>query len=358
MERTLQRTLLVVALAAALAPAQNQAAVFQDTILARIEVPHSDSLVPTIGLTVEAWVRLDPNGFTGSRAIVVKNSAFVVEAYVLRVLFGDLHFGFPTTTNGLVNLGTNVSLTPNQWHHVAGVFDNSTARLYLDGNLLAQITGLTGPVNSTGPNTLWIGNGADQWYGAIDTVRIWSVARTQSEIQQWKNHAIHGAPGLVSSWNLDGNGLDSTGTNNGSVVGPISFGPGGPIIPHLHAPPTSAVGQPLGFSIDHWSAALTPYVMDISITGTSPGTVYDGILVPLNQPALNFSFGPSLPGMFVNFIGILNAQGHAAPMVNVPALPALAGVTINGAYAILDPLAPQSLDFVSIPSTTLLAVGP
>jgi len=64
--------------------------------------------------------------------------------------------------------------------------------------------------------------------------------------------------------------------------------------------------------------------------------------------------GGLLPGIFINFSGLLNAQGKAKAQIQIPNLPALKGVRIYNAFVTIDPAAPFSINQIS--STVTLSI--
>jgi len=149
---------------------------------------------------------------------------------------------------------------------------------------------------------------------------------------------------------------DNNGVDSGSAR---VFGGQGPL--GLFAPAFATIGSPLTFTL----ATLPPqpaasYVFDLSLAGSSPGlplpAPQTGAL-PLNPPFLNLTFGSLLPGVFVGFTGLLDAQGQAAPSFNIPNLPALGGLTLSAAGITLDPQAPFGLGLVSNGVQTILLAG-
>ena len=77
---------------------------------------------------------------------------------------------------------THVELPMNQWTHLAGTFDGTTLRFYINGNLMASQVAPLGPTN-TGP--LRIGQVGDcaGFEGLLDEIGIYNRALTPSEIQ-------------------------------------------------------------------------------------------------------------------------------------------------------------------------------
>ncbi|UCF17387.1 MAG: LamG domain-containing protein, partial [Phycisphaerales bacterium] len=98
------------------------------------------------------------------------------------------------TDTGIVDYGSRARVDDGQWHHVAGVFDNGTLTVYLDGNPQTPTSG--GSTFGTGiPRFGYIGLGsesetfnaeprtpADFFNGSIDDVRIYDRSLTQEEI--------------------------------------------------------------------------------------------------------------------------------------------------------------------------------
>ena len=138
----------------------------------------------------------------------------------------------------------------------------------------------------------------------------------------------------------------------------MPFVPGAPLLVRSSAAPAVSPSDRRSSSRSTIRSAELPYVLDVSVAGTSPGvTVAPGVVIPLNPPWLNYETGASLSNIFVNFFGILDAAGHASPYVNVPAIPALAGTVVSATYVAINPASPALIDFIAPPTQTMLA-GP
>jgi hypothetical protein len=116
---------------------------------------------------------------------------------------------------------TNWMPTINTWYHLAIVRDSSltTCQFYINGSLLDNISinGMADLRYST--STLTVGKKAntDTIYfdGQMNEIRIWSEARTQSEIMTNKDIELIGnEPNLQGYWKLNGNALDSSPNGN------------------------------------------------------------------------------------------------------------------------------------------------
>ena len=147
--------------------------------------------------------------------------------------------GFDTFSAG-VNNGvayTTTRVNDGKWHYVAAVRDGTTLKIYADGNLEGNTTGVTSGDVSTAVN-LSIGMGRDgtqfPFVTGIDDVKIYNYARTQKQIVSDMNAGgpSVGSPvgSAVGYWKFD-EGADNTcsgGTNdtcNSGSVGSALDGP-------------------------------------------------------------------------------------------------------------------------------------
>ena len=148
----------------------------------------------------------------------------------------------------------NTVVTQNVWHHAAATYDTSTGiwSLYLDGNpdgqstpRLASAPGspIALPQNNSiqhaaiGSALTSTGVAAGFFQGQIDEPRVWSVARSQAQIQASMNSEVTSGTGLIGRWGLnEGSGGTATGS-----VGPTGTLTNGPTwvagAPALNAPP-------------------------------------------------------------------------------------------------------------------------
>jgi predicted flap endonuclease-1-like 5' DNA nuclease len=105
------------------------------------------------------------------------------------------------------------SLPQQQWHHVAGTFDGTLMRLYIDGTPVGEQEP-AGPALGWFPrNKLFIaltrdGDDVDVFFhGMIGQVRIWDRAKSGDELRAGMDRrAAAEDPGLVGSWPLDAAG--------------------------------------------------------------------------------------------------------------------------------------------------------
>ncbi len=142
-----------------------------------LEVPDDLLAVPDGPFTVECW--FNARRFDGRRGLVCKT-----EASDYGIFVSD---GRPTF---LVFLGEryaslepdSIRLDTGRWYHVAGVYDGRACRLYLDGELVAEVA-RSGPRRTNalplliGADVNGNGEAVSHFDGLIDAVRISTVAR-------------------------------------------------------------------------------------------------------------------------------------------------------------------------------------
>jgi hypothetical protein len=143
---------------------------------------------------------------------------------------------FEDTVNGGNHPVTGTTaVTSNVWHHAAATYDGTTWNLYLDGVLDRTLSGGAFTPESTSIQHAAIGtamtsNGtaAGFFQGVVDEARIWSLARTQAQIQAAKDTDI-AAPqsGLIGHWGVnEGAGTIANNTfGTAGVTGTLTNGP-------------------------------------------------------------------------------------------------------------------------------------
>lgn len=171
-------------------------------------------------ITLEAWVY--PTEWRNN----------VSEGCVINKEFSETIFMGPTTDQGYMlrigndgqvnfNLGDGSwnelnspvgALSLDTWQHVSATYDGSTMSIYVDGALVASESKT---INFSSPNSnLTIGNFSDGdgrfFIGTIDEVRIWNIARTQTEIQATMDNCLSGSEtGLAAYYQFEeGTGSD------------------------------------------------------------------------------------------------------------------------------------------------------
>jgi hypothetical protein len=188
-------------------------------------------LDPTGSFTLESWIRPSALPTTGNVAVIMgkyDSSPANQRGYQLALenVAGSVQLKM-TVDESCAN-GTNVSyrygtftFALNSWYHVAGVYDAATkaVKVYVNGNELPLGAGqqslASRACNTTVPFRIGAMGGVSRFFsGLIDEVRVWSVARTQAEIQQDYARSPESIPSTLRAyWRLNNNYTDSAGSN-------------------------------------------------------------------------------------------------------------------------------------------------
>ncbi len=167
-------------------------------------------------ITIEALIQAEdwrPNYWDG--VIVAKDysgGATTNYGYMLRAgNNGMLSFNIGSGSWNELNTGTGL-MESGTWHHVAGTYDGSMMRLYLDGELVGE-SARNITVGNASSVSLFIGESPSfrgrVFDGLIDEVRVWDIARTQEEIQAnldaelSEQYYSEPGNGLVGYWQLN-----------------------------------------------------------------------------------------------------------------------------------------------------------
>lgn len=196
-----------------------------------VRIPASPALNPTGAFTFEAWISVTNNpAAEDCRSIAGKNFR---QAWWIGVCNVGGQLTLRSYLKGISSSESGGIVSRNMWTHIAVVFNGAKRFHYINGELAAEFPE-TGPL-STSDGEMRIGGDVSwdpQPQGAIDEVRLWSVARTTAQIRAWLNERVRTAqPGLVAVWPLDGNAQDVIGPHDGSPqgagLGTLTF-PAGP----------------------------------------------------------------------------------------------------------------------------------
>ena len=278
------------------------------------------------GSRVEAWVvpQLDNSG--GYQAVLRKNAAVVQRVLQPAADLRQPAMAVKTQANGTTGPTANsVPSTPG----ITSPAPSTTrpAGFIMDGVLIAPADGdLTGPILNTGGALKIAAGDSEPWSGHLDCIRLWSVARTQQQIQTTMQYQVASAPGLVSSWHLDNNLLDSTGANHGTMVGRRHVRSGRAALP-IPRRACRLSGRVAARLPDQPPVRGLPYVLDISSPAVRPAS---------RSPRASSSAQPSLAQLgdgrvphepLRELLRHTERAGHAIqfPYVNVPYIPALVG---------------------------------
>lgn len=154
-----------------------------------VTIADASDLDLTTGMTLEAWVF--PTATSGVREILIKEGSGV-DVYNLYARNGSGRPEVNTFIGGSnrVAQGTT-TLTASTWTHVAGTYDGTTVRLFINGVQVA--TRAAGGAISTSTGALRIG-GSSLWgeffRGRLDEIRIYNRALSAAEITSDMNTGV------------------------------------------------------------------------------------------------------------------------------------------------------------------------
>lgn len=145
-----------------------------------VVVPDDDALDLSEAVTYMGWFNLR-EAIAGQRRMMSKNDS----------IFFLFDFSDPSSLDFLVKPNnsfaesTTIDWVLGEWYHFAGTYDGNALRIYINGVLEGEATGVA-PI-ATSNLDLWIG--ADDYNlpvttfpGILDEIRIYNVALTENEI--------------------------------------------------------------------------------------------------------------------------------------------------------------------------------
>ena len=202
--------------------------------------------------TIAAWAKT--NNISGSRMIMSMGTTSAGQAMFIGQEGSALIGGGWSNNYNMMSPGF---WTTGTWHHIAMTYDGATAKLYADGALVGSITQTYNLVLSGA----FIGKHlhvSGWWDGAIDDVRIYDRALTQSEIAALASvGAVPAAPTGVTATANTSSSVNLTWTDNAT--------------------------NETGYQIEQSTQATTGYeivdtttadVVNYQVTGLSPATQY------------------------------------------------------------------------------------
>ncbi|MCB0550117.1 MAG: hypothetical protein KDD19_21290, partial [Phaeodactylibacter sp.] len=257
-------------------------------------------------ITVEYWFK----GTNSQSAVRIQNS----NGYIVAAWQNNVHI--LSNDGGTSGVSAGAGFDDGNWHHMAFTWQRNTSngfKSYLDGQLVDQRNSSDTPlpVVNTG---MYLGayNGSSEFMsGTLDDVRIWTVARTEAEIQQSYYCIGLSGPqtGLLHEFRFDHGdaGNDNTGIDvventvnanapgllnnfalNGNASNWVQGRPSAGIILYVN---DDAPGANNGSS---WTDAFTDLQDALAVAGSCSGVteiwVAEGVYKPTSGTDRNASF--------------------------------------------------------------------
>jgi len=168
-----------------------------------VTVPNSAILNPS-NITLEVWFNANSGGLEGQKPLIQKPYTIRAAPYYQYMLSLADTIGSPKaaefylTINGVLRYVEikNLSYNYGQWHYLAGTYDGSTMKMYLDGNIVGT-TPIVGTISSYDtilefgayPNV--VPSSSNVFNGKLDEARIHSRALSPEEIKASYNAGIY-----------------------------------------------------------------------------------------------------------------------------------------------------------------------
>lgn len=177
-----------------------------------VRVEPAPNFWSTGNLTFSCWIKIQPGGQFQPR--ILHNGTLDV---ALNGTSGSPKVAF--AGRGFNGLGYSMNLSSEVNYHVAGSYDGTTAKLYLDGIEVASTNVIWNFQTTSLP--LGIGRnletGTDKFAGVIDDVRIYD--RALSDVEIWELYSLKPtlSEGLIAHYPLDGSSNDASGNGNDAI---------------------------------------------------------------------------------------------------------------------------------------------
>lgn len=259
MNKKITIVLFAFILIASYVKAQNFALDFDGTD-DKIGILDSPELNPENGMTLEAWINAEEwQSSIWAGVIISKQGTSPDKGYCLSAgENGRVEFTV-SIEEAWVSVSTPQILGTNAWYHVAGVYDGSQVKIYINGILYntedadGDLTEGTGVVMNIGDNPTWTGR---FWNGRLDEIRLWEIARSQEEIQNHMSTELTGSEeGLVAYYPMN----EGTGTTTADVSG------------------NDNGGTLLNMNDESWVEGFVPVTADVGVIGiASPSIIGTG----------------------------------------------------------------------------------
>jgi hypothetical protein len=212
----------------------------------RVILNTSASLKPNL-VTAELWAKSGAWYRAGGDNTMLSCTQAGGYAIYVQAASGNLLFiAYANGAYQIASVAASGTLVNGQWHHIAGTWDGSTAKLYVDGVLKGSSATLGSSYNIAYGNTAnYLFAGAESagtgstpeanryFDGQLDEIKIWSTARTQAELKTYLFKSVPvNATGLLAYYNCNdasGTTLTNSCTNtsglNGTLVSAAWYSP-------------------------------------------------------------------------------------------------------------------------------------
>ncbi|MES2388241.1 MAG: LamG-like jellyroll fold domain-containing protein, partial [Bacteroidota bacterium] len=181
------------------------------------------------GFTWEGWVKSDLSDYAQVFAFGSTNSAAAVDGNYFSLSISTAgKLSTQSSVAALVHADFYTLAAPTALNHIAATLDGANLKVYVNGSLVstfaagavpASFAGAANPWNYLGHALFGDANVPPTFKGRMDEVRIWSVARSASQLSANYNKTISStSTGLLAYYKFD-NATTFTGTTVTSATG-------------------------------------------------------------------------------------------------------------------------------------------
>jgi len=251
----------------------------------------------TNSITVDFWAKINMadcsiNGLLGQSVSGSDNMS--TNVWIIEIIQAANSLYFYVNDNGTWrSVSTSGNFPTPGWHHWVATSNSTSTNLYLDGTLINTSAGISSGIRSSPSSVIHIGkevrySSGRFIKGSFDEVRIWNIAKTQSEVQSTMYSELVGnESGLVAYYNfnqgiaggdnsgitalndLTSNGRNGTLTNFTKTGTTSNFVESYALVVAVPAAATNITGT--GFTAN-WTApavgTVTSYLLDVSTSST------------------------------------------------------------------------------------------
>jgi hypothetical protein len=291
----------------------------------KVSIASTTELTLPNTFTIEAWVYVDPSlsSSIGSLRLGVASKNVWISSGGATSTNGlgyglDIEYGKPRLVIGKhdgawggAQSATNI--VTGAWVHLAGTYDGTNVKLYINGTLNASSTS-SNFWNNGADLTIGSWPGESKFFkGKIDDVRIWNVTRTQSEIAAAKDAQLTGSEsGLLAYYKFNQGSPNGTNTSISSITDAV-------------APASNGTWAPFA------KTGTTSNIVGIGISGPTTATVTNTNTYTHSNTVSGWSVSnPSLAS--INSSGVLTVLGTGS--LNVLADYTSNNCTYQSSYAI------------------------
>jgi hypothetical protein len=147
-----------------------------------VNVKRLNSIVAHI--TIETWIYP-----TGYGVIISKGNPFV---YIIDISQdGNTSFKAKVVDDNIIEAKDESVLELNKWHYIAGVYDGSEIRLYIDGVLKGSTPCINKLIHNEQPIIIGAYNDYNKFSGKLDMIAIHDAAMSEAEIKRRHRRSLY-----------------------------------------------------------------------------------------------------------------------------------------------------------------------